>query len=232
MRPSSPLRKDWLLLISALALVVVTLLALTPTPVEAQACAGSLPPRLTIGGSGFIAERFSTLRSSPGGAAIRIVNSPATFTVVSGPVCAGNLLYWEIDYGGGVRGWALESQVVSIYGVNRYWLAPGRPATPTPTIVPPTATPSAPDCSASLPTRLTVGGTGRIAERFSTLRSAPGGAAIRVIYSPATFTVVSGPVCVRGLAYWEIDYGGGVRGWALESQRVSIYGSNKYWLAP
>ncbi len=87
-------------------------------------CAGSLPVRLAIGEQGRIAERFSTLRYYPAGPAIRVIYSPAQFTVLDGPICAGYgpLAWYLIDYGGGLVGWASESQVWSIYGYNRYWL--------------------------------------------------------------------------------------------------------------
>lgn len=239
-----------LVLLSLVFLFVVPSFALGVGPVAtegissvaAQAvdarCPGSLTPRLTVGATGFIAQRFSSLRTAPAGPAFRIIYAPATFRVVAGPVCAGAvpLNFWQIDYGGGLVGWAAESQVVSEFGYNQYWLAPGTPATavpPTavpPTVVPPTAVPGT--CVGSLPPRLTVGGTGHIAQVYSSLRTAPGGPAFRIVYAPASFTVRSGPVCVGNLLFWEIDYGGGLRGWANESQVVSIYGYNQYWLRP
>lgn len=209
-------------------------------------CPGSLMPRLTVGGTGVIAQRFSSLRVAPGGPAFRIVYAPATFRVLAGPVCAGEvpLNFWQIDYGGGLVGWATESQVVSEFGVNQYWLAPAAaptalPSTPLPltptvlpplTVIPPTAVPAA--CPGSLPPRLRVGGTGSIAQRFSSLRVSPGGPAFHIVYAPATFRVVGGPVCANDLLFWEIDYGGGLRGWANESQVVSEFGLNQYWLQP
>lgn len=197
-------------------------------------CPGSLAPRLAVGANGRIAQAFSSLRTAPAGPAFRVIYAPATFRVVAGPVCAGAvpLWYWQIDYGGGLVGWASESQVVSEYGYNQYWLAPATTTTPTPT---PTVTPGTPTpttCSGSLAPRLRVGGTGSIAQAFSSLRSAPAGPAFRIVYAPASFTVVSGPVCAGNLLFWEIDYGGGLRGWANESQVVSIYGANQYWLRP
>ncbi len=237
-----------LVLLSLVFLFVVPSFALGAGPVAgnvssvaAQAdarCPGSLVPRLTVGATGHIAQRFSSLRTAPAGPAFRVVYAPATFRVLAGPVCAGAvpLNFWQIDYGGGLVGWAAESQVVSEFGYNQYWLAPGTPATavpPTavpPTTVPPTTVPGA--CVGSLPPRLTVGRPGSIAQAYSSLRTAPAGPAFRIVYAPATFTVVSGPVCANGLLFWEIDYGGGLRGWANESQVVSIYGNNQYWLRP
>jgi hypothetical protein len=208
--------------------------------VAAQAdphCPGSLAPRLTIGSTGMIAQRFSSLRTAPAGPAFRIVYAPATFKVLAGPVCAGAvpLNFWQIDYGSGVIGWAVESQVVSEFGANQYWLAPAG----TVTAVPPTAVPATPvatavpgACVGSLPPRLSVGHPGSIAQAYSSLRTAPGGPAFRIVYAPATFNVIGGPVCAGHLLFWQIDYGAGLVGWANESQVVSVYGNNQYWLRP
>jgi hypothetical protein len=198
------------------------------------ACPGSLVPRLVVGQQGRVARVFSSLRSSPAGPAFRFLPGGSVFTVLaapagfSNPTCASNnLWYWYIDYGNGVVGWANESQVSSQYGSNLYWLEPFTP-TPTPPVDP---------CAGSLPTQFgtdgdPVGEVGQIAERFSTLRSAPAGAPIRFVFAPATFTILEGPVCAAGLVFYRIDYGNGMVGWANESQKTSIYGSNKYWLEP
>lgn len=87
-------------------------------------------------------------------------------------------------------------------------------------------------CPGSMPPRLEVGDEGQIVSVFSTLRNAPDGTPIQRIYSPDTFVVLEGPVCFRSLTYYRIDYGDGLVGWALESQRSSIYGDNRYWLEP
>jgi hypothetical protein len=226
--------------IFTLAFVLSCLLMLfVGTAVEAGTpCAGSPDSRLTVGQPGYVAQRFSSLRSAPAGPVIRVIYSPATFTVLEGPVCAGYgpLAFYRVDYGGGVTGWASEGEVYSIYGSNQYWLAPGLPTTVTPTVTPTVApvtpTPSPTVCAGSLATRLTVGNRGQIAQRFSSLRSAAGGPVIRVVYAPAQFTVLAGPVCSGGVQFFNIDYGGGLTGWAAESEVYSIYGFNQYWLAP
>lgn len=88
------------------------------------------------------------------------------------------------------------------------------------------------DCPGSLPTRLEVGDTGEIVDLFSTLRRTPDGEEIRRVDGPATFEVIDGPVCFNTLTWFEIEYPDGDSGWALESQRFSIYGLDQYWLAP
>jgi hypothetical protein len=213
-----------LVLVFALGVSVPAVLADGPgtTP-----CPGSLPTRLAIGSTGVVARSFSSLRNAPGGVVLRVMYTGAAFTVIDGPQCANGLTFFKLDYGGGVVGWASESEVYSIWGNNLYWLAPsggsgtggGTPAT---------------SCPGSLPTRLVVGGAGQVAQTFSTLRSSPAGPAIRIMTTGQTFTVLEGPICAGTvpLAFWRIDYGGGVTGWASESQLDSAWGVNQYWLAP
>lgn len=90
----------------------------------AVTCAGSLEPRLTVGQMGQIAERYSTLRQTPGGRVIKVVSAPAMFTVLEGPVCGGfgPLTWYRIRYEDGSEGWASESQRTSRFGNNQYWL--------------------------------------------------------------------------------------------------------------
>ena len=203
--------------------------ALTALPAAAQGaapCAGSLPTQLTVGGQGQIAQAFSTLRDSPGGIPIQIVYAPATFTVIGGPACGpfDNLTYFQIDYGNGQSGWANESQIISQWGYNAYWL--------TPTSAPPPPPPPPGTCAGSLAPQLSVNGRGQIAEVFSSLRATPGGLPTQIVYAPAQFNVVEGPVCSGSLNYWHIHYDSGLDGWAVESEVFSAWGYNHYWLVP
>jgi hypothetical protein len=93
---------------------------------------------------------------------------------------------------------------------------------------------SDPLCAGSLPNYLTNGMQGEIFQRFSTLRPAPY-APGKVIYGPATFTVLGDPVCAGyGPLWWiPIRYDAtGEEGWASESQVYSIFGRNQRWLIP
>ena len=212
--------------LAALIAIVAILSTFAVVPAFADAsCPGSLPNRLTINGRGEIAQTFSTLRYTPGGIPIQVVYAPAQFTVLAGPASDGYLCYYQIKYDNGMTGWAAESELASVYGYNQYWLAP------TDGQAPPPPTDST-YCPGSIATRLTVGGQGSIAQTFSTLRDAPGGNAIQTVFSPATFTVLAGPVSDGFLCYFQIDYGNGQSGWAAESQVWSIWGYNQYWLAP
>jgi hypothetical protein len=206
----------------AVALIVSALLAL-PAAAQAPSCAGSLPTRLVIGERGQIAESFSTIYDAPAGNPVQIVNAPAEFTVIGGPVSDGFLCYFQVLYDNGATGWSVESQVVSDWGDNMYWLAP---------ITPPAPTPVNPLCPGGLPNQLSVGMRGYIVSTFSTLRDTPGGNPVQRVFSPAQFTVIGGPVSDGYLCYFQLLYDDASTGWASESQLYSSWGSNKYWLAP
>ena len=245
------------IILSVSLIVLITLAAIpafaAPAASGDPACSGSLPPLLSVGATGRIAERYSTLRTSPGGPGVQIF-APATFTVTGSPVCAGGLWNWPITYTSGAvgSGWAVESEVNSVYGPNRRWLVPvGTTATPTPTVTPaPVVTVTPPvvaptSCALSLPTAFAGTGaatSGRINERFSTLRTAPGSSSGVRVMAPAAFTV-TGQTCFHGLSYVTITYTSGVTaagasavglsGWALESQTYfdGLYGPGR-WLVP
>lgn len=205
-------------------------------------CPGSLATRLEIGMEGYVAQRFSSLRDVPAGNVIRTMYRGATFTVIDGPACGATLTHYKLDYGNGVVGWASESQIYSFYGNNQYWLAPS-------TVVATTTQSAIADgqggaeamspvdpvnCLGSLPPRLEVGDTGRVARSYSTLRSVPAGPAMYYMTTGMTFTVLEGPVCAGydDLVWYRIEYPGGTKGWASESQVNSPWGVNLYWLAP
>jgi hypothetical protein len=188
-------------------------------------CPGSLATRLLMGGRGMIAESFSTLYDAPAGIEIQTINAPAEFTVLAGPVSDGFLCYFQVLYDNGLTGWVVESQVASEWGDNMYWLAPiGAP--------PPVLEPVNPLCPGGLVNQLSIGMRGYVVSTYSTLRDAPGGNPIQRVYSPAEFTVIGGPVSDGYLCYFQLLYDDASTGWASESQLVSAWGSNKYWLAP
>jgi len=214
--------------LSRIAIAVIALLlagAVRPLPQVyadgASPCPGSLPTRLAVGDTGEVARSFSSLRNSPGGLVIQVMYTGARFTVLEGPVCAGGLTFYRIDYGGGLVGWASESQIDSPWG-SQYWLAP---------VGDDGGEPEPLGCAGSLAPRLEVGDIGRVARSFSSLRSSPAGPVISVRYTHEQFTVLEGPTCAGGLVFFKIDYGGGLVGWASESEIYSPWGS-QYWLEP
>lgn len=100
-----------------------------------------------------------------------------------------------------------------------------------------------PTCTGSFVPNLTTAGVqGHVAQRFSTLRPAPGAPGRRVL-APADFTVVAPSTCVNGYRWVRIQYTSGVfedngqsaagqPGYALESAVYDpIYGPG-YWLLP
>lgn len=80
------------------------------------------------------------------------------------------------------------------------------------------------------PARLVIGTAGRVTlypNLPNTLRSAPGyGAKIGLIPAGGVFSVVSGPQCISGLYWWQVNYNGLV-GWTAEGD-----GYYTYWLEP
>jgi hypothetical protein len=231
------MRKLALLLVALLLLgATFSASAAASTPTADPNCSGSLIPQLTPGSPGHVASFFSSLRNTPNGTVKQVIFSPATFSVqtaaqtttdtgLSQPTCQNNVWFWYIQYtdvDGSPFGWASESQVVSIFGLNQYWLLPGE-------ITPPT-TPTS--CSSDTPFGLEQGGKGEIALSFSTLRTVPAGTGER-ISAPATFTVYASgnvpagytqPTCVAGQAYWYIQYDdSGKFGWANEGFGGTYY---------
>ena len=76
------------------------------------ACAGTLPPRLTVGGQGrVLPDTPNNLRTSPSVTAARSGQIPVggTFTITAGPECRDGIVWWAVDYGT-LSGWTAESQ--------------------------------------------------------------------------------------------------------------------------
>lgn len=83
-------------------------------------------------------------------------------------------------------------------------------------------------CPGAPASRLTVGGLGRVTPgTANNFRSGPssGSAKIGELPGSAVFTVLEGPVCADGMAYWRVNYNG-QEGWTAEGRGGS------YWLEP
>jgi hypothetical protein len=106
------------------------------------------------------------------------------------------------------------------------------PPTSVPTVVP-TATPSivlpsGGQCPGFMPSRLVVGGQGRVTPGSpNRLRSAPAtGTILMNIPGGGIFDVLEGPVCTsNGIAWWRVNYDGTI-GWTGEGQGTT------YWVEP
>lgn len=84
-------------------------------------------------------------------------------------------------------------------------------------------------CNTSLPTRLTIGGQGRVTPNTSpnNLRLQPntGSGQIGQLPPGDPFIVLGGPVCANGMAWWQVAYGPTI-GWTVEGQ------GSTYWVEP
>jgi hypothetical protein len=178
-----------------------------------------LPNRLTIGNVGRVTPGSpNILRSAPGtqstGANSVVIGSipgGGVFAISAGPVCGSDgRWWWNVNYNGQV-GWTAEGE-----GYNNYWLEPWGA--------------SAPVCPNFLPSRLNVGGWGRVTSvpyLPNTIRSSSyyGSAAIGQIPVGAAFSVLAGPVCGENTAWFQVNYNG-IVGWTAEGN------GSTYWLEP
>lgn len=219
-------------LIAVLLMVFMTVgVSSAAAPVADPTCTNSFVRQVNENDFAYITHVFSSVRFAPAGNVKKVFFSPSELAVLSDVEtitdnpgthqfpCVNNQRWIYVQFPDTTKGWVLESQILGLFG-SAYWIAPGHipePVTPT-------------SCSAAPPFGLIIGGTGQIAQVFSTLRPKPGQAGVRV-NAPASFTVLdpavdpdffdgmTQPTCAGGLAHWAIDYGGTIgRGWATEGQ--------------
>ncbi|WP_162909579.1 SH3 domain-containing protein [Aggregatilinea lenta] len=86
-----------------------------------DACATTLPPRLQPGVQAQVIPGTSAnnLRADPGAGAASLgqIDPGAAFTVLDGPLCAGGMYWYQVDYNGTV-GWTAEGDAAA------YWIEP------------------------------------------------------------------------------------------------------------
>jgi hypothetical protein len=91
-----------------------------PIP-DVVTCPGFAALRLVVGGLGRVVENLppNNVRSEPTINSQRLGEIPGggVFTVIGGPVCAGNYAWWQVDYNG-LIGWTAEGEG------QTYWLEP------------------------------------------------------------------------------------------------------------
>ncbi len=84
-------------------------------------------------------------------------------------------------------------------------------------------------CAGALSSRLIVGEQAGVVETTvpNNVRNSPnlGGGVVGQIPGGSTFTVLSGPVCADGYAWWEVNFNG-IIGWTVEGD------ADSYWLEP
>jgi hypothetical protein len=143
------------------------------------------------------------LRTEPGTNALIVENLPSgtRATIIGGPRMANNLRWWQLRTPTGRVGWAVDA------ADNIVTLVPLPPGT----IM---------NCPDTLPSRLIVGGRGRVLaddERPINVRAMPGVNSTRIgqLQVMESFDVLAGPECHDGLAWYQIR-GGGIIGWAAE----------------
>lgn len=192
---------------------------------------GILPPRLTIGGQGYVeGDGFpNNLRSEPGesGNLIGEIPAGAQFSVVDGPQCGSNISFWQVNYNGTI-GWTAEGQGTS------YYLVPGVPTAP---VVPDNVGPTPTFAPTTVPvyqcngvrSRIYSGQKAQVTPGIpNNLRSQAGesGQLLGEIPPGIPFDVIDGPQCNGGLQWWQVNYNGTI-GWTAEAGSP-----DDYWLEP
>lgn len=187
---------------------------------EASGCPTNLPGRLTLGQPARVTfGPANALRDKPGKTGSNVVGElpgGAVFDVIGGPYCADGYRWWGVRSESGFIGWTAEGEG------RTYWLEP---------VVMGRGEVSA-NCPALLYDDIRAGVGGTINN------SAP--AAVMLYGQPdetsqvylslgrgAQFTVAAGPVCGRGVRWWQIqDRATRITGWVMEGS------AGQGWLNP
>lgn len=189
--------------------------ATTPPP---SACL--LPNRLQIGVAGRVTPGLpNVVRDYPGttstGAISQVIGEiPAggVFVVLNGPQCGSDARWWWLVNYNGLIGWTAEGE-----GTGTYWTEPYLGD-------------GAYVCPGFVASRLWVGSLGAVTfdpPYPNRLRTSYSFSAVTIGLIPVggVFTVLQGPVCSEGTAWWYVNYNG-VVGWTAEGQGTT------YWLEP
>jgi hypothetical protein len=178
------------------------------TTPPATNCYNAPAPHMLIGMTGIVQPGTPNMvRSQPtlSSQASGQLAAGDTFYVISGPICADGLQWWQVS-AGRIGGWTAEGQS----GV--YWI-------------------DTVSCGGSLPSRMIDGDSAWVSPGLpNALRASPGagpsaGAVIGSIPPYGTFMVISGPQCASGMIWWQVSYNGLI-GWTAEGQ------DDVYWLTP
>jgi serine/threonine protein kinase len=198
------------------SIVLTATLVPTRTRMPTRTRAPSRTPAPTPVFSFQVGETVTVFAPDPSGLALqrrprrsgRPIDSLPTgtvLTVIGGPVERDNFVWWELRTQNGLTGWAVE-EVNGIRTLHSISAASG-----TPVVCP----------GGRLPTRLTVGDTGRVRDedpRPLNIRNGAGTGFDRLgqLLVNDQFLVIGGPVCEGGLAWYRIEYGGSREGWIAE----------------
>ncbi|MBK8022512.1 MAG: hypothetical protein IPK19_14055 [Chloroflexi bacterium] len=174
-----------------------------PTPTPPAVCP-MLPQMYVIGTTGRVTPGLpNRLRAtaSMSGRYVRSIPANDTFIYVGGPVCAEGMYWWQVNYRGTI-GWTAS-------GYQNNWIEPVLCAGFQPSRL-----------AAGLPARITPGLPNNL-RVYPTVTSfvqtaIPGGAPV---------SIVEGPICAEGMAWWHVRYGF-FDGWTSEGQGAA------YWMQP
>jgi hypothetical protein len=185
-------------------------------------CSTMPSQRVSIGSGARVVPSMENLnvRQTPYGAIVLTLAGGDSFSVIGGPICEGDLYWWQIDYNGTI-GWVAEA-TDNGYFIEPYSGEPQPPAqdpppdeepitdTPEPQQPPvgsdeeaaPEAEGNAPGCGRAPSNILSVGGTARVL-RDLTPRNGPAGESFPYIFPEGTtVTIVGGPECAEGQRWW------------------------------
>jgi hypothetical protein len=190
------------------------------SPVLGGSCPGAPPARLAPGMVARVTSfpnQSNALNSAPGRpsrnpgiARITLIPVGGVFTVLNGPACVDGYAWWQVNYQNYV-GWTAEGEG-GVYWLEPYDIGAGA-------------------CPPALPPRLIVGALARVTPGDpNALRAQPSkdnrvSPTVGVIPGGGIFTVINGPVCADGYAWWQASYQG-VVGWTPEGEGAT------YWLEP
>jgi uncharacterized protein YraI len=168
-------------------------------------------PRLLVGQQARVTtfpNLPNRIRTDPSfyAAQIGLIPAGSSFSVVNGPYCDGVYHWWQVTYAG-ITGWTIEGD-----GAYTYYLEPSFQPPP-------------PACR--LPTRLTVGATGRVTPGLPNVVRTGAGLSgttrLGTIPAGAQFAVTGGPVCASdGRWWWAVNYRG-LAGWTAEGDMATGY---------
>jgi Tol biopolymer transport system component len=217
-----------------------------------------LPSRLIVGKQGHVIPGNSVnIRTGPAVANPQIgkMLSNDVFTVLDGPRCSVSFTWWQINFNGTV-GWVIEAQGATYVlemlpdqapiGTASLTVSPVVNTAVSPAVFSPTVTltpslvPTSPigiTCPGALPSRLSVADIARviIQSGANSVRQNPAklGTLLGYLNYGVAVTVIDGPTCADGYAWYKIRYPDPVstynvlEGWTVESAE-GVYSIEPY----
>jgi hypothetical protein len=183
----------------------------SPTPTF---CPDAPSPRLTVGQQARVVPSWaSNLRAEPALDAERVLIIPGrgVFTVLDGPLCEADYVWWQVEYDG-QRGWTAEGRE------GEYWLEP-LPESEANT-----------ECPGAPVQRLRVGAQARQAldqDPLLVLETPTSSNTLFQIYPGDILDVIGGPLCFpvdgNNTSWWQVRNSDGLTGWVAEGRLDRYY---------